>query len=256
MQDGYSTGNGLGLGLPGTRRLMDDFELETDAGQRAPRIRLVKWSACLTAPPDWPAELELRRRRARARRARPLGRPRRARRRTSGGALVAAIDGLGHGGDAADAAATAGARCSSAQPDDDPTHADRGAATAALRRTRGVVMTLAWFDLDERPAELDRRRQRRGPARARGRRPRRADRGRADQGRRRRLQPAVDPRDQRPSWRPATCMVLATDGDRLRLRRRRSRAAARRRSSPTGSSPSTARTDDALVVVVRYLARR
>ena len=27
MQDGYSTGNGLGLGLPGTRRLVDDFEL-------------------------------------------------------------------------------------------------------------------------------------------------------------------------------------------------------------------------------------
>ena len=42
--------------------------------------------------------------------------------------------------------------------------------------------------------------------------------------------------------------------DRLPLRARRSRRAARRRRSPTGSSPSTARpSDDALVVVVRYL---
>ena len=32
MQDGYTTGNGLGLGLPGTRRLVDEFELETAPG--------------------------------------------------------------------------------------------------------------------------------------------------------------------------------------------------------------------------------
>lgn len=29
MQDGFSTGGGLGGGLPGVRRLMDEFELET-----------------------------------------------------------------------------------------------------------------------------------------------------------------------------------------------------------------------------------
>ena len=29
LQDGYSTGAGLGLGLSGTRRLMDEFEIET-----------------------------------------------------------------------------------------------------------------------------------------------------------------------------------------------------------------------------------
>ena len=33
LQDGYSTGNGLGLGLPGTRRLMDDFEIVSEAGR-------------------------------------------------------------------------------------------------------------------------------------------------------------------------------------------------------------------------------
>jgi serine/threonine-protein kinase RsbT len=43
MQDGYTTGNGLGLGLPGTRRLVDDFELDTTPGAGT-RIRLIKWT--------------------------------------------------------------------------------------------------------------------------------------------------------------------------------------------------------------------
>lgn len=30
MQDGYSTGKGLGLGLPGTKRLMDEFDIVSD----------------------------------------------------------------------------------------------------------------------------------------------------------------------------------------------------------------------------------
>jgi serine/threonine-protein kinase RsbT len=32
MQDGYSTGRGLGLGLPGARRLMDEFEIRSEVG--------------------------------------------------------------------------------------------------------------------------------------------------------------------------------------------------------------------------------
>ena len=43
MQDGYTTGTGLGLGLPGTRRLVDEFELRTEPGAGT-RVRLVKWS--------------------------------------------------------------------------------------------------------------------------------------------------------------------------------------------------------------------
>ena len=43
MQDGYTTGNGLGLGLPGTRRLVDDFDLQTTPGAGT-TVRLVKWS--------------------------------------------------------------------------------------------------------------------------------------------------------------------------------------------------------------------
>jgi serine/threonine-protein kinase RsbT len=42
MRDGYTTGNGLGLGLPGTRRLVDDFELQTTPGAGT-TVRLVKW---------------------------------------------------------------------------------------------------------------------------------------------------------------------------------------------------------------------
>src|SRR5262245_45006560 len=30
MQDGYSTGRGLGLGLPGARRLMDEFDIQSE----------------------------------------------------------------------------------------------------------------------------------------------------------------------------------------------------------------------------------
>jgi serine/threonine-protein kinase RsbT len=42
MQDGYTTGNGLGLGLPGTRRLVDEFDLQTAPGAGT-TVRLVKW---------------------------------------------------------------------------------------------------------------------------------------------------------------------------------------------------------------------
>ena len=40
--DGYSTGGGLGLGLSGARRLMDEFELVTTIGQGT-RVAAVKW---------------------------------------------------------------------------------------------------------------------------------------------------------------------------------------------------------------------
>jgi serine/threonine-protein kinase RsbT len=42
LQDGYTTGGGLGLGLPGARRLVDDFELQTAPGEGT-TVRLVKW---------------------------------------------------------------------------------------------------------------------------------------------------------------------------------------------------------------------
>jgi negative regulator of sigma-B (phosphoserine phosphatase) len=62
-----------------------------------------------------------------------------------GGALVAAIDGLGHGGDAADAAEEA-AKVVGTHPREAPERLLQ-LCHEALVKTRGVVMTLAWFDL-------------------------------------------------------------------------------------------------------------
>jgi serine/threonine-protein kinase RsbT len=42
MEDGYSTGRGLGLGLPGARRLMDRLQIESRPG-RGTVIEMWKW---------------------------------------------------------------------------------------------------------------------------------------------------------------------------------------------------------------------
>jgi phosphoserine phosphatase RsbX len=63
-----------------------------------------------------------------------------------GGALVAAIDGLGHGDGAADAAEAAAAVLYE-HPHEDPVRLLE-TCHRALSHTRGAVMTLAWFDLD------------------------------------------------------------------------------------------------------------
>jgi serine/threonine-protein kinase RsbT len=42
LQDGYSTGGGLGLGLSGARRLMDEFEIVSKVGQGT-TVTMKKW---------------------------------------------------------------------------------------------------------------------------------------------------------------------------------------------------------------------
>ena len=42
MQDGYSTSGGLGLGLPGVKRLMDEFHLVSDANSGT-TVTIKKW---------------------------------------------------------------------------------------------------------------------------------------------------------------------------------------------------------------------
>lgn len=42
MQDGFSTGRGLGLGLPGTRRLMDEFVIKSRVGEGT-TVTATKW---------------------------------------------------------------------------------------------------------------------------------------------------------------------------------------------------------------------
>ena len=44
MEDGYSTSGRLGLGLPGVRRLMDEFELRSRAGHGT-TVMVKKWNA-------------------------------------------------------------------------------------------------------------------------------------------------------------------------------------------------------------------
>ena len=42
MRDGYSTAKSLGVGLPGTKRLMDEFDLASTLGQGT-TITMTKW---------------------------------------------------------------------------------------------------------------------------------------------------------------------------------------------------------------------
>ena len=42
LRDGYSTYDGLGLGLPGARRLMDEFAIESEVG-RGTTVTMTKW---------------------------------------------------------------------------------------------------------------------------------------------------------------------------------------------------------------------
>ncbi len=44
LEDGYSTYRGLGLGLPGARRLMDEFEIVSEVGIGT-TVSMTKWRA-------------------------------------------------------------------------------------------------------------------------------------------------------------------------------------------------------------------
>ena len=42
MKDGYSTGKSLGLGLPGAKRLADEFTLQSEVG-KGTSVTIIKW---------------------------------------------------------------------------------------------------------------------------------------------------------------------------------------------------------------------
>ena len=42
MKDGYSTGKSLGLGLPGTKRLVNEFEIQSELGAGT-TVTIIKW---------------------------------------------------------------------------------------------------------------------------------------------------------------------------------------------------------------------
>ncbi|GGO82892.1 anti-sigma regulatory factor [Nonomuraea cavernae] len=43
LTDGWTTGGGLGLGLSGSRRLVDEFDLDSEPG-KGTRVTVVKWA--------------------------------------------------------------------------------------------------------------------------------------------------------------------------------------------------------------------
>ncbi|PWK80058.1 serine/threonine-protein kinase RsbT [Mucilaginibacter oryzae] len=43
MKDGYSTGKSLGLGLPGTKRLVNEFEIKSEVG-KGTKVTILKWA--------------------------------------------------------------------------------------------------------------------------------------------------------------------------------------------------------------------
>jgi serine/threonine-protein kinase RsbT len=42
LKDGYTTGNGLGLGLGGSRRLVNEFQIDSQVG-RGTRVSIIRW---------------------------------------------------------------------------------------------------------------------------------------------------------------------------------------------------------------------
>lgn len=42
LKDGYSSGRGMGVGLPGTRRIMDKFNIDSEPG-RGTKVEMQKW---------------------------------------------------------------------------------------------------------------------------------------------------------------------------------------------------------------------
>jgi serine/threonine-protein kinase RsbT len=43
LRDGYTTGTGLGLGLSGSRRLVNEFEIESQPG-KGTRVSVTRWT--------------------------------------------------------------------------------------------------------------------------------------------------------------------------------------------------------------------
>lgn len=43
LQDGYTTGKSLGLGLPGTKRLVNEFDIKSEVG-KGTKVTIIKWA--------------------------------------------------------------------------------------------------------------------------------------------------------------------------------------------------------------------
>jgi anti-sigma regulatory factor (Ser/Thr protein kinase) len=143
VTDGYSTAGSLGIGLGTINRLMDELEFYTPAERTGLHIVCQRWLRARTEglPVRW---LEFGAATRPCRRA-PENGDSIVLRQWHGHALTGVIDGLGHGPSAR--RASQAARQYIEQHFDQPlTSVFRGVGRAC-RATRGVVMTLARFDL-------------------------------------------------------------------------------------------------------------
>ena len=145
MKDGYSTSRSLGLGLPGSRRLMDEFRVESTLGFGYNRdheevasviqtftrsLALLDYGvASFTAPNQNESG------------------DRHLVKTIPGGTLLAVVDGAGHGPEAAIAAQTA-IGVLKAHATDEPASLVRH-CHEQLRATRGAVMSLAVINCTE-----------------------------------------------------------------------------------------------------------
>jgi serine/threonine-protein kinase RsbT len=67
MTDGWTSGNGLGLGLPGTKRLVHEFSIDSAVG-KGTKVTIVRWTniggpderTTIAAQPSGPREARLR----------------------------------------------------------------------------------------------------------------------------------------------------------------------------------------------------
>lgn len=163
LQDHYSTGNSLGLGLPAVRRMMDSLQIDSApaAGVRVFASKRITGGGTVkksTTVPVAPSEFEF---------AIPFEvgvalRPLHGRqacgdatycRRDSRGVLVGIFDGLGHGSSAAQAAQTACGALDAAPCIADLKHCF-DALNDALRATVGAVGVLCHIDYQTNVARL------------------------------------------------------------------------------------------------------
>ena len=145
LLDGFSTSGGLGLGLPGTRRLMDEFTIQSEPN-KGTVVTVKKWledGMMHPEPPRKTAAVEIGAA-SRALQGQAETGDRYVVCHTPGGVLFAAIDGLGHGPEAAYAAQLAADAVKSSASTDVIGLVQE--CHRQLQGSRGVVMTIVALD--------------------------------------------------------------------------------------------------------------